>query len=85
MTSRRVTVTVDDGHVDAVLDVAAELARRGMTVESVLQALGVVTGTADHPEELRDVPGVLSVDAEQDVRLAPPGADVQAAEVSPDG
>jgi hypothetical protein len=72
-----VTVTVDDDHLDAVDEVAAELSRRGMDVEAVLGTLGMVTGTVERPEVLRTVSGVLSVDADEEVRIPPPDADVQ--------
>lgn len=77
MAGERVTVTVDDGHLAQVREVAEALRRRGMRVESVLEGLGMVTGEADDPGSLREVEGVQSVDAQMRHDIGPPGANIQ--------
>lgn len=77
MTGERVTVTVDEGHLEQVREVAEALSRRGMRVESVLEGLGMVTGEADDPAALREVEGVQSVDAQLRHDIGPPGAEIQ--------
>jgi cation transporter-like permease len=73
----RITVTLSaDADADAV---AEQLRAAGMTVEQVLRAVGVITGTvaAEARAALADVPGVLAVEPEQTFRLPPPDAEIQ--------
>jgi cation transporter-like permease len=73
----RITVTVA---ADADAEVVAEQLRAaGVTVEQVLLAIGVITGTvaAEQRAALADVPGVLAVEPEQTFRLPPPDAEIQ--------
>jgi hypothetical protein len=72
-----ITVTVS---ADVDIDVVAEQLRAaGMTVEQVLRAAGVITGTvaAQTRTALADVPGVLAVEPEQSIRLPPPDSEIQ--------
>ncbi len=59
-----------------VADVATDLSEAGFTIGSVLDAIGVITGTA--PESrlaaVRAVPGVADVAADQPVDIGPPDA-----------
>jgi cation transporter-like permease len=73
----RITVTVA-ADVDAEL-VAEQLRAAGMTVDQVLRAVGVITGTvaAEQRAALADVPGVLAVEPEQAFGLPPPDAEIQ--------
>ncbi|WES64043.1 hypothetical protein P0L94_16430 [Microbacter sp. GSS18] len=77
MAGTRITVSVDDEHVDDVDAVVARLEACGMTVEKVLPSLGMVTGTIEDPGALRDVVGIHPPVAERSVRLPPPGDDIQ--------
>jgi hypothetical protein len=73
----RITVTVS---ADADPDVVAEQLRAaGVTVEQVLQAVGVITGTVPSEQiaALTDLPGVLAVEPEQTFRLPPPDSEIQ--------
>jgi cation transporter-like permease len=73
----RITVTVA---ADADAEVVAEQLRAaGVTVEQVLLAIGVITGTvaAEQRAALADVPGVLAIEPEQTFRLPPPDAEIQ--------
>jgi hypothetical protein len=73
----QITVTVA-ADVDAEV-VAEQLRAAGMTVEQVLAAIGVITGTvaAEQRAALADVPGVLAVESEQTFRLPPPDSEIQ--------
>jgi hypothetical protein len=75
--TRRVTVTVGDlGRLDEVVD---RLREAGLRVERVLEPVGVVTGSVDPARRaaLRAVPGVVAVEDDRHVGLAPPDAGVQ--------
>ena len=71
----RITVTVT-GDADAV---AEQLRAAGVNVEQVLGEIGVITGSvpAGRRAALADVPGVLSVEAEQGFQLPPSDAEIQ--------
>ena len=76
---RHVTVTVADSHTGELEAVAAALRGAGMEVESVLAALGVITGSVDDTRvaALAAVPGVAAVEEQATFQIAPPDADVQ--------
>ena len=71
----KVTVSIDDKHLSAIHEVAANLQEQGLQVQSVLEGVGVITGSV--PDEQRhtllNVAGVTSVDPDLDVQLPPPG------------
>ncbi|ANY08485.1 hypothetical protein [Pseudonocardia sp. HH130630-07] len=75
--SGRVLVSVTDGH--AIDDVAAACAAAGLQVEKVLRGVGVVVGTCDDAQRagLAGIAGVGSVEPDREIRLPPPGSDVQ--------
>lgn len=75
----RVTVSVDDEHLDDLDQVADALRAQGMEIAQVLGSLGVITGRVpeDRRETLTAVEGVASVDDELIHRLPPPDAPVQ--------
>ena len=74
-----VTVTVADSHVADVEGVADRLRRAGMTVDAVLGAIGIVTGSVarEQLESLRALSGIAAVEQQQTFRIAPPDAEVQ--------
>lgn len=71
----RITVTVS-GDPNAV---AERLRAAGMNVEQVLSEIGIITGSAaaDQHASLANLPGVVSVEAEQSFQLPPPDAEIQ--------
>jgi hypothetical protein len=71
----RITVTVA-GDADAV---AEQLRVAGMNVEQVLGEVGIITGSvaAGRQASLAELPGVVSVEAEQTFQLPPPDAEIQ--------
>jgi hypothetical protein len=74
-----VIITVDKEHLSGIQDVGKELGRRGMEVEQVLEAVGIISGSAPDgaQSELEQVPGVASVTGALTHQIAPPDADVQ--------
>jgi len=71
----RITVAVS-GDPNAV---AEQLQAAGMNIEQVLSEIGIITGTAaaDLHAALANLPGVVSVEAEQSFQLPPPDAEIQ--------
>ncbi|GAB2841921.1 hypothetical protein GCM10027200_47740 [Lentzea nigeriaca] len=63
-------VSVTEGSLPKVLD---DLREAGLVVDTVLEALGVVTGTVEVRAipSLRSVPGVLDVERQWRVQLPP--------------
>jgi hypothetical protein len=59
-------------------EVARDLKVRGFQVDQVLDAIGVVTGSAasTNVAKLRKVPGVADVSSDHAVNIGPPGAPV---------
>jgi hypothetical protein len=76
---KNIMVTVDDAHLATVENVAQQLRSRGMHVDQVLEAIGIITGSvADHQfSTLESVEGVGSIEEQQQFHLPPPDADVQ--------
>ncbi|MFD4676478.1 hypothetical protein ACFWNN_42625 [Lentzea sp. NPDC058450] len=66
----QVMVSVTEGSLPQVLD---DLREAGLVVDTVLEALGVVTGTAEVKAipALQSVPGVLDVERQWRVQLPP--------------
>ena len=56
--------------------IARELARAGLTVEQVLDEIGIVTGrgSADLAPSLRAIAGVADVSPGSDIDIGPPGS-----------
>jgi hypothetical protein len=65
----RVTVLVDDTHLEKMKSVARSLAAKGFDLDKdgQLDAIGVLTGSvpADRVPQLRDLSGVKSVEEER--------------------
>ncbi|GAA1354857.1 hypothetical protein GCM10009596_01250 [Arthrobacter rhombi] len=75
----RITVTVAEEYADRTADVAARLRDAGMTVERVLGAVSMVTGTveSDRRPALEAIGGVASVETERLYQLPDPGSGLQ--------
>ena len=69
-----VTVSQDHG----IQKVARELKAKGFEVDQVLDAIGVVTGSAlpDDVAKMRKIPGVKDVSADHPVDIGPPGSPI---------
>jgi hypothetical protein len=76
---RRVNVSVDDEHLEAIGAVVDALRFQGMQVEHVMEQLGIISGVV--PEDVRagllGVEGVVSIDESQEYQLPPPDSPIQ--------
>lgn len=73
------SVSIEDQHLDRVEEVVKRVKRAGMSVEEVMEGVGIVTGSIE-PEKLdslRGVAGVAHVEASRHFSIAPPESDVQ--------
>ena len=77
MASIRAIVTVDDEHIAVLDDIVERLRERGMTVHDVLENTGIVTGSIEDVDAIRDVEGVSSVDVDRQISIPPPDEDIQ--------
>ncbi|MGK7873500.1 MAG: ketohydroxyglutarate aldolase [Xenococcaceae cyanobacterium] len=79
MSKVNLSVSVDDEHMERILEVAQGLQSAGMNVEQVMDKLGVITGSCDSEkvEALSQVKGALYVERQQEYQLAPPEEDIQ--------
>jgi hypothetical protein len=76
--ARRIVVMVGDPDPNAIHKVATALRSRGMQVDSILEATGMITGTyRKAPASLSRVKGVSGVEETGPIQLAPPGSDIQ--------
>lgn len=74
-----INVTVDDEHLASIDDVAEALRAKGMDVDAVHGAVGIITGTAPAEVEpsLGAVDGVASVHRQLQYRVPRPDAEIQ--------
>ena len=74
-----VVVTVDERHVDRIQQVADALRQAGLDVHQVLGTSGIITGNVESSQRasLASVPGVVAVEEDQTVQLAPPDSKIQ--------
>ncbi len=75
----QVMVTVGEGHLKRVKDVAKGLRAAGMEVEQVMEQLGTITGSVESAKKksLSRVPGVEAVETAAAYQLPPPDSAVQ--------
>ncbi|MEM7063522.1 MAG: hypothetical protein AAF572_10210 [Cyanobacteria bacterium P01_B01_bin.77] len=75
----KVTISIDDAHVEQIDQVTNQLKVAGLEVEQTLSTLGIVTGSVETEKmsALSKVTGVESVEADKSYQLAPPDSDVQ--------
>ena len=75
----KVSVSVDDAHVNQILKVAEGLQSVGMDVEQTLPNVGIISGSiaSDQVNRLYQIEGVQHIEPEQGYQLAPPDSDVQ--------
>jgi hypothetical protein len=75
----RVSVSVDDEHLQGIGAVADALREQGMQVEQVMEQLGIISGVVPDGAQasLMGVEGVLSIDESQGFQLPPPDSPLQ--------
>lgn len=74
-----VVVSVDDEHFESFEEVIAACESRGLHVQGRLDLLGVATGSVQGKliAGLKAIPGVKAVEADAEVRIAPPESEIQ--------
>ncbi|NET38507.1 MAG: ketohydroxyglutarate aldolase [Cyanothece sp. SIO1E1] len=79
MSKIKLLVSIDDEHLEQILDVIQDLQAAGMQVDQIMDKLGIVTGSCDSTkvDALSQVAGVLEVEPEQGYQIAPPDSDIQ--------
>ncbi|MBD0270305.1 MAG: ketohydroxyglutarate aldolase [Acetobacteraceae bacterium] len=79
MAEVKVSVSVDDSHLERLDEVARAAEAAGMTVHGRQATIGVLTGSIaqDKLDKLRSVPGVEDVETQREVRVPPPDSEVQ--------
>ena len=79
--SRKVNllITVDEKHSNRMSEVAERLQAAGMSVESLLEALGTITGSieAEKVALVSRLEGVAHVETARTFQLAPPDSEIQ--------
>jgi len=73
-------VSVKDGYMDRLSEVAKGLENAGINVEQKLGASGIISGSVDDTEKvelLREVKGVSHVEKAQEVTIPPPDSPIQ--------
>ncbi|MFB2893528.1 hypothetical protein ACE1CI_11505 [Aerosakkonemataceae cyanobacterium BLCC-F50] len=75
----KVSISVDDAHVDRISEVANSLQSAGLEVEQVLPTVGTIGGSIDSNQvnRLSQIEGVQHIEPEQSYQIAPPDSDVQ--------
>ena len=75
----KLSVSVDEQHLDQFPRVVKEIKQAGMKVEQELKDIGVITGSIDSEKvkSLRKVKGVAHVEESRQVHIAPPDSDIQ--------
>lgn len=74
-----ITVLIHDRWLTRIPDLVARLREAGMTVASVEERIGVVTGSAlqEALRSISGVEGVAAVEASRGFQLPPPESDLQ--------
>jgi hypothetical protein len=70
---RKVIISVTDDRLSDLSSVAAELTKRGMKIEQMLDSIGTITGEVDDVGQLSNVAGVASVEEEGTYQVPPDG------------
>jgi hypothetical protein len=79
MTQINVSVAVDEAHLDHIFEVAQNLRETGMSVDRVMDRVGVIVGSCEEGklDALARVEGVDSVEPEREIQIPPPDSNLQ--------
>lgn len=79
MSKVKLSVLIDNQHLDDFSQVVKSIRKAGMKIEEQLKEIGVVTGSIDEKKiaSLNKVKGVASVEQSRDVQIAPPDSNIQ--------
>lgn len=79
MPDATLSVLVDQNHLNRFTEIVENCKRSGLNVDQQLNEIGVITGSIDSAriDALRQLEGVSHVEASRDIKIAPPGSDIQ--------
>ncbi len=80
MSKVKVTMSVDDEHLDKMPEVVKKIKKAGLKIDSQLESLGMITGSIDDDkfDSLNSIKGVSNVKRDdEDFQIAPPDSEVQ--------
>jgi hypothetical protein len=74
-----VIVVIESGSTARIKEIAEQLRTAGLNAICVMEKIGIVSGRVRREliGTLREIEGVFSVDLSGEVRIAPPGSEVQ--------
>ncbi|HEY9658292.1 MAG TPA: hypothetical protein V6C65_07560 [Allocoleopsis sp.] len=79
MTKIKVSISINDTHLEQINEVKQRLEAAGMDVEQTLQTVGVISGSinSDQINQLYQIEGVQQVEPVQRYQTPPPSSDIQ--------
>lgn len=79
MSKIKISISIEDAHIERILEIARDLNSVGMEVEQTLPTVGVIGGSIE-PDKiyaLNQIEGVQHIEHERSYQLAPPDSEVQ--------
>lgn len=75
----KISVSVDDAHINQIVEIAQSLKSAGMDIEQTLSSVGVISGSieVDQLNSLNQIKGVEHIASERKYQIAPPDSDIQ--------
>ena len=79
MNKVKITVSIDEAHINQIQEVAAQLEAMGMEIKQTMPTIGLVIGSVQSEKipSLYKVEGIQNVEPERTYQLAPPNSEVQ--------
>ncbi|WP_019499645.1 hypothetical protein [Pseudanabaena sp. PCC 6802] len=79
MSKVKVSISIDDAHIDRISEIAKSLQAMGVDVEQTLPSIGIISGSvsSEQVHRLNQIEGIQHVETERDYQLPPPDADIQ--------
>ena len=77
MSNKKQWIVVTSGE-HSLDDVSKELEKKGFTIDSKLEAIGQIVGTAtdDMRNEALKLKGISSIEPSHEINIGPPGSDI---------
>jgi hypothetical protein len=79
MSRVKVSVCIQDDHIDQIGQVSDSLRSSGMDIEQTMPNIGIISGSieAQKVDQLHKIAGVDTVELEQSYQLPPPNSPLQ--------
>jgi hypothetical protein len=76
MSELKISISLDDTHLEQISEIAKSLQSAGMNVEQTLPTVGVISGSIDSEQinRLYQIEGVQHIEPQQSYQLDPPEA-----------